>query len=181
MRHLAGSSIVFFMCLTLSGSVSAGDDNALRTMVAVAFGSVEDAGYGAKGTFSGGWEFDEIISLEVQGGIGVTEEIDLGPEYFYHFELLVPASMTICSTESWVCPRSTFELVIISGVGAARFTERWSPTLVGGVALDSFRFFDPIEIGIRIGFIGYYDVIKYERLVVMLQLNLGVVFRFNTG
>lgn len=147
-------------------------------MIAVAFGSVEDAGYGAKGTFSGGYGFDDIFSLELQGGVGVTEEIDLGPERFYHLELLVPATMTICSSETWICPGSTFELVIISGVGAALFTERWSPTVVGGVALDSFQALAPFEVGVRVGFVGYYDVRAYDRLVVMLQLNLGVIFRF---
>ncbi|MCP4679426.1 MAG: hypothetical protein GY854_28845 [Deltaproteobacteria bacterium] len=154
------------------------DDNGLRARLGVGFGSVEDGGYGATGTFSGGWEFDDVFSLELQGGVGVTEVVNMGPEYFYHLELLIPAAMTICSSESWTCPGSTFEIVLISGIGGARFPDRWSPTVIGGVALDSFRYFDPLEIGVRVGFIGYYDVIHYERLVAMLQLNLGVIFRF---
>ncbi len=173
--------LLYMLSPCVSNPAVAGEDDALRAMVAVAFGSVEDAGYGAKGTFSGGWEFDEIFSLELQGGVGITEEVGLGPEYFYHFELLLPAKMTICSSSSWVCPGSTFDIVLITGLGTARFTTRWAPTVVAGVALDSFRFFDPVEIGIRIGCVGYYDVIHYERLVAMLQLNLGVIFRFGTG
>ncbi|MDJ0765605.1 MAG: hypothetical protein QNJ97_21665 [Myxococcota bacterium] len=179
MRHWLPIWFAFWTIIGIGKHVHANEGrDPLSTMVAVSFGSVEDAGYGAKGTLGAGWHFDEIFSLEIQGGMGITEEINLGPERFYHLEVLVPATMTICSSKSWVCPGSTFEIVAISGVGGARFTGRWAPTVVAGIALDSFLFFDPVDVGIRAGFVGHYDVLEYERLVVMLQLNLGVIFRF---
>lgn len=147
-------------------------------MGAVGFGSVEDAGYGATGTFGAGWEFDEILGVEMQGGLGITEEVGLGTERFFHLEMLLPAKLTICSSESWICPGSVFELVLISGLGAARFTGRWSPNVLAGIALDSFRVVRPFEIGLRAALIGHYDVIDYKRLLVMMQLYLGIIFRF---
>jgi hypothetical protein len=153
-------------------------DNALRAMGALAFGSVEDAGYGATGVFSGGWEFGEYFGLELQGGVGITEEAGIGTERFFHLELLLPATMTICSSESWVCPGSTFEVVAISGVGGARFEGRWSPNVVAGIALDSFKVFPAYDVGVRAGVISSYDVLNFKRLVVMFHLHLGVIVRF---
>jgi hypothetical protein len=155
---------------------------ALRVMAALGFGSVEDAGYGATSKFNVGYEFDDILSVELQGGLGITEEVGLGTEGFYHLDLLLPATLTICSSDSWICPGSKFEIVIISGIGISRFTgDRWSPNVVGGVALDSFRRVQSFEVGVRASVAGHYDVIEYKRLVVILQLYLGVIFRFGLG
>jgi hypothetical protein len=154
------------------------DGKALRLMSAVAFGAVEDAGYGATGIFAAGWELGEILGLELQGGVGMTEEAGLGTERFFHLELLVPATMTICSSDSWACPGSTFELVVQSGIGGARFEGRWSPMVVAGVSLDSFKDLGAYEVGVRAGLLGAYDVIEPRKLTVMLHVHLGVVLRF---
>lgn len=169
-------------CLTLALSPGLADEpKALRAMAAVGFGSVEDAGYGATSTFNAGYEFDEIFSVELQGGLGITEEAGLGTENFFHLDLLVPATLAICSSNSWICPGSSFELVIISGVAMSRFSQRWSPNVVAGVALDSFRLVPPFDVGVRASVVGHYDVTDLERLVVILQLYLGVIFRFGVG
>jgi hypothetical protein len=157
------------------------EGNALRLMGAVAFGAVEDAGYGATGIFAVGSELGEVLGLELQGGVGMTEEAGLGTERFFHLELLVPATMTICSSDSWVCPGSTFEFVVQSGIGGARFEGRWSPMVVAGVALDSFKGFGSYEVGVRAGVLGAYDVLEPRKLTVMLHLHLGVVVRFGLG
>ena len=162
----------------VAAPVAARAGGAGRVMGAFAFGSVEDAGYGATGLLSAGWELDDVFGLELQGGAGITEEAGIGTERFFHLELLVPATMTVCSSDSWVCPGSTFEFVVQSGVGGARFEGRWSPTVVAGVALDSFKPFSSYEVGVRAGVQGAYDVIRPRRLTVMLHLHLGVIIRF---
>jgi hypothetical protein len=164
--------------LILPATVSARGGNALRTTAAIGVGSVEDAGYGATGVFGAGWEFHETFGVEIQGGVGITEEAGIGTERFFHLELLVPATLTICSSESWVCPGSTFEVVVAAGVGGARFEGRWSPNVVAGAALDSFKVFPGYEVGVRAAVFASYDVIDFERMLVMMHLHLGVVFRF---
>jgi hypothetical protein len=154
------------------------DGNALRLMGAVAFGAVEDAGYGATGIFSIGSDLGEVLGIELQGGVGMTEEAGIGTERFFHLELLVPATMTICSSDSWACPGSTFEFVVQSGIGGARFEGRWSPMVVAGVSLDSFKDLGSYEVGVRAGLLGAYDVIEPRKLTVMLHIHLGVVIRF---
>jgi hypothetical protein len=179
----AGLSILSAALLVLIAQRSAAEEQkALRLMAALGFGSVEDAGYGATSKFNVGYEFDHILSVELQGGLGITEEVGLGTEGFYHVDLLLPATLTICSSDSWICPGSKFELVIISGIGISRFTgDRWSPNVIGGVALDSFRRIQSFEVGVRASVAGHYDIIEYKRLVVILQLYLGVIFRFGLG
>lgn len=172
---VAIAALAFSLVPALAGARS---DHALRISSSLAVGSVEDAGYGATGVFSAGWEMHETFGLSLQGGVGITEEAGIGAERFFHLELLVPATMTICSSDSWVCPGSIFEFVVASGVGGARFEGRWSPTVVAGVALDSFRLFGGYEVGARVGVFGAYDVIEPRRLTVMLHLHLGVILRF---
>jgi len=159
-------------------AAAAREGGGVRLMGAVAFGAVEDAGYGATGIFAGGWEFGEVLGLELQGGVGITEEAGIGTERFFHLELMVPATMIICSSDSWICPGSTFEFVVQSGIGGARFEGRWSPMVVAGVALDSFKDLGGYEVGVRAGLLGAYDVLQPRRLTVMLHLHLGVVMRF---
>jgi hypothetical protein len=171
--------VIVLAAALLAGSPAAlaQDDQALRALGAVAFGSVEDTGYGATAIFNGGWEFDDVFSLEAQGGIGITEEVGLGPTQFFHGELLLPATMTLCSSDSWVCPGSTFELAILSGVGGARFEGRWAPHVVAGVALDSFRPVGPLDVGVRAAIFGYFDPMHPDQLITMMQIHLGVILR----
>jgi len=157
---------------------SARGNDALRVMGAFAFGSVEDAGYGGTAIFSAGWEFDEVFGVDLQGGVGVTEEAGIGTERFFHLELLFPATMTICSADTWVCPGSIFEFQVVSGIGGARFEGRWSPNVVAGVSIDSFRVLEDIDVGLRVGVLGSFDVLDIERLIVMMHVQLGVVVRF---
>ena len=73
-------------CLALIARVGpalADDGGPWRLTALASIGSVEDAGYGAKGTFGAGLELGDVFSIELQGGMGVTEEIDLGTERFY--------------------------------------------------------------------------------------------------
>jgi len=174
----AMSGVLLVTALLGSSAARGHGDNAFRLMGAMAFGSVEDAGYGATGVFSGGWEFGEYLGLELQGGVGITEEAGIGTERFFHLELLLPATMTICSSESWVCPGSTFEIAALVGVGGARFEGRWSPNVVAGIALDSFKVFSAYDVGVRAGVFSAYDVLNFKRLVVMFHLHLGVIVRF---
>lgn len=164
--------------VALPAPAAARGGGALRLTGGIGVGSVEDSGYGATGIFGAGWEFGETFGLELQGGVGITEEAGVETERFFHLELLVPATLTICSSDSWVCPGSTFELVVAAGVGGARFEGRWSPNVVAGAALDSFKVFPTYEIGVRAGVFGSYDVIEFKRMLVMLHLHLGVVVRF---
>jgi hypothetical protein len=152
--------------------------DALRLTGGIGVGSVEDSGYGATGIFGLGWEFHETFGLELQGGAGITEEPGVETEQFFHLELLLPATLTICSSESWVCPGSTFELVAVAGVGGARFEGRWSSNVVAGVAFDSFKDFTTYEVGVRIGVFGSYDVLNLKEMLVMMHLHLGVLVRF---
>jgi hypothetical protein len=177
------SGIVLGLALAVwGGPCLAAEQKALRAMAAVGFGSVEDAGYGATSMFNAGYEFDDILSAELQVGMGITEEAGIGTERFFHLDLLLPAALAVCSSDSWICPGSNFEIVIISGIGISRFTVgRWSPNVVAGVALDSFRLVGSFEVGVRASILGHYDVIEYQRLVVILQLYLGVIFRFGLG
>lgn len=158
--------------------VAARGGNALRATSGAGVGSVEDGGYGATAIFGGGWEFHETFGIELQGGVGITEEIGIGTERFFHLELLVPATWTICSSDSWICPGSTFELVVAAGVGGARFEGRWSSNVVAGAALDSFKVFPNYEVGVRVGVFSSYDVLDFKRMLVMMHMHLGVVLRF---
>ncbi|MDD5306958.1 MAG: hypothetical protein PHU25_06505 [Deltaproteobacteria bacterium] len=172
------ASIVLAIAFLAGPSVAIGEERrALRAQGAVAFGSVEDTGYGATAIFNGGYEFDDVFSIEVQGGIGITDEIGIGPSQFFHGELLLPAKMTLCSSDSWACPGSTFELEVLSGVGGARFEGRWAPHVVAGVALDSFRPVGPLEVGVRAAIFGYFDPMHADQLITMMQIHLGVILR----
>jgi len=164
--------------LALPAGAAARGGDALRLTGGIGVGSVEDSGYGATGIFGLGWEFHETFGLELQGGAGITEEPGVETEQFFHLELLLPATLTICSSDSWVCPGSTFEVVVAAGVGGARFEGRWSSNVVAGVAFDSFKVFPAYEVGIRIGLFGSYDVLDFTEMLVMMQLHLGVVIRF---
>ena len=172
------ASLALVAALVAGPSVALGkEEQALRALGAVAFGSVEDTGYGATAIFNGGWEFDDVFSLEAQGGIGITDNIGFGPTQFFHGELLLPAKMTLCSSDSWACPGSTFELEVLSGVGGARFEGRWAPHVVAGVALDSFRPVGPLEVGVRAAIFGYFDPMHADQLITMMQIHLGVILR----
>ena len=151
----------------------------MRVMTALAFGSLENADYGATGILDIGWEFGSVFGLALQGGLGISEEVGLGTERFSHMAVLVPATMTICSSKSWACPGSTFEFVIISGVGVSQFEGNWVSTLIAGAALDVFREFSNVELGLRAGVQGGFNVLDIQRLTVMMQLHLGVIVRFN--
>jgi hypothetical protein len=163
---------------SLPGEAAARGGNALRLTSAIGVGSVEDVGYGATAVFGGGWEFHDTFGLELQGGVGITEEAGIDTERFFHLELLVPATLTICSSDSWICPGSTFEVVVAAGIGGARFEGRWSPNVVAGAALDSFKVFPSSEVGVRLAVFASYDVLDFERMLVMMHLHLGVVVRF---
>jgi hypothetical protein len=67
---------------------------------------------------------------------------------------------------------------VLAGVGGARFTGRWSPNVVAGIALDSFGSFPALDVGLRAGVLGHYDVLDFESLVAMMHLHLAVIFRF---
>jgi len=153
-------------------------NDALRLTGGIGVGSVEDSGYGATGIFGLGWEFHETFGVELQGGAGITEEPGVETERFFHLELMLPATLTICDSDSWVCPGSTFEIVVEAGVGEARFEGRWSTNVVAGAAFDSFKVFPSYEVGVRVGIFGSYDVLDFQRMLVMMHLHLGVVVRF---
>lgn len=179
MGHMRrANEILVLLFLLLSLPAHSEEPRKLSTMGAVAFGSVDEAGYGATGILNVGSDLGPIFGIELQGGLGITEEVGLGPERFYLIDLLIPATLTICSSDSWICPGSTFELVLITGVGMSQFSKRWALNVVAGIALDSFRDVGPFEVGLRAAVEGHYDVLDYERLVVILQLHLGVIFRF---
>ena len=159
-------------------AVKRAEERPLRLMTSLAFGPIENADYGASGILELGWQPDEVLGVALQGGFGISEDAGLGPRQFSHMALLAPATMTICSSETWICPGSTFELVVLSGLGISRSDNEWVPIVVAGVGLDAFRKLSNIEIGLRAGVQGGYNVWDFERLVVMMQLQLGVIFRF---
>jgi len=172
------TAAIIALCIGLFPLVSVSNEGDLSATGSVAFGSLEDVGFGVGAIGAVGWGLDHVFSLGLQGGGGGGEDLSGESGAFGHLEIIIPAGVNICANVPRVCPGLEFDLSFFPGAGYGWYSGKDALNLVAGVALDSFRRAEKVDIGVRAAVLAYFDVLEMDALVTMMLLQLGVILRW---
>ncbi len=153
----------------------------MTTAAVMGFGTHKDVGFGMEGVGIVGWYLSNVFQLAIQGGGGGGEDWSGGAAgWFGHVEAILPAGVNICASVPRVCPGLEFDLSFFPGVGYGWFAGTHTLNVIAGLALDSFRKTGNFDIGVRAAVLTYFDVLDIQGLLRMMNMQLGVVFRWKT-